>query len=101
MSRTLEIIKDYSGEQLVFHTRQDCSPILEANAIDRSGYQKDLSFGRKVASVPIDVRDAWIREGIDYRKIRKDPSMKKKFLAKLNSPEFKYFKTYSLEGHIG
>jgi hypothetical protein len=99
MSRKTDIIKDFSGEQLVIHQSQDCSGILKENRIDRNAGPQDLSFGRKIASVPIDVLDAWIKEGIDYRRINKDPSMRKKFYQKLNSREWSAFKTY--DGNIG
>lgn len=96
MSRKFEIIKDFNDERLIFHKQQDCSDILEANAIERNNAPQDLSFGRKIASVPIDVLDAWrLHEGIDYRKIKSDPEMKKRFFAKLNSREWNQFKTYS------
>lgn len=92
--RTLEIIKDFSGEKLVFKKRQQCSPILEANKTEISaGGSPDLKWRKKFASIPVDVLDKWIEEGVDYRKIQKDPTMRKKFLAKLNSNEFRAFRT--------
>jgi len=94
MSRSLEILKDYSNEGLVFKTSQDCSDIILKNKEDFNNVE-DLSFGRKFASIPIDVLDAWIKEGVDYRKIQKDPAMAKKFKAKLNSAEFKAFRVHS------
>lgn len=97
--KTTEIIKDYSGEKLVFKTAQDCSAIIQSNKLDQINPVADYRFGRKVASVPTAVLDAWIKEGIDYRRIGKDKEMKKKFFAKLNDPEFRYFKTTT--GHIG
>lgn len=97
--RSLEIIKDHQAEKLIFKQVQDCTAIIEHNKAEQIDPVKDLRFGRKVASVPIDVLDAWIKEGVDYRKIAKDPEMKKKFYAKLNSPEWRYFKT--TPGHIG
>jgi hypothetical protein len=94
MSRKLDILKDYNNESLIIHKSQDVAPTIAANRIDRNQGPDDLSFGRKIASVPIDILDAWIREGVDYRLISKDPEMKKKFYAKLNSREFSAFKTY-------
>jgi hypothetical protein len=94
MSRKTDILKDYNNESLVIHKQQDVAPVIAANRIDRNQGPQDLSFGRKIASVPVDVLDAWIREGVDYRRISKDPEMKKKFYAKLNSREFSAFKTY-------
>lgn len=94
MDRKLDIIKDVNDQRLIIRNQQDCGPIMKANRIDRNAGPQDLSFGRKVASIPIDVLDAWIKEGVDYRKIKKDPEMKKKFYAKLNSREWCAFKTY-------
>lgn len=99
MTRTIDIKKDYANNQLIIHKSQDVSDIIKGNLEDRNAGPNDLSFGRKVASVPLDVLDAWIKEGIDYRKIRKDPAMKKKFFEKLNSREWCAFKTYN--GIIG
>ena len=99
MSRTFEILKDHQAEKLIFKKSQDCTDIIESNKREQIDPVADLRMGRKVASVPIDVLDAWIKEGVDYRKIQKDPAMRKKFFAKLNSPEWRYFKT--TVGHIG
>jgi len=97
MSRRLNIIKDHTNEQLVFHKQQDCSGIVKANHEDRASGPKDLSFGRKIASVPLDVLDAWKREGIDYTMIQHDIEQRRRFYAKLN--EYKKFLTY--DGGIG
>ena len=96
MDRKLDIIKDVDNERLIFKKSQDCAPILEANREDRNNPVQDLSFGRKFASVPIDVLDAWIlHEGLDYRRIGKDPEMRKRFMAKLNSRDWSGFKTHT------
>jgi hypothetical protein len=96
MDRTLEIIKDYSNNQLVFKKSQDVGHIIEANRAEQNDPIADLSFGRKFASVPIDVLDAWIlHDGIDYRKIKKDPEMRKRFFAKLNSRDWCGFKVHT------
>lgn len=101
MSRKFEILKDYSGEQLVFKTSQEVGGILDANGKEFNESKQDDNgvMGRKVASVPIDVLDQWIKEGIDYRKIKTDPEMRVKFFRRLNSPEWRKLKTYN--GHIG
>lgn len=91
--KPLHVIPDFANEQLILHKSTDVQPMLDANKIDRDAGNNDLSFGRKIASVPTDVLDMWIREGVDYRLIRKDPAMKKKFFAKLNSREWCGFKT--------
>jgi len=96
--RNMDIIKDYNNERLVFHKQQDCGEILKANRAEQNTAigSNDLGFGRKYASVPIDVLDAWIlHEGIDYRLIGKDPAMKKRFFEKLNSRDWCGFKTHT------
>lgn len=99
MTRKIDIKKDYANNGLIIHKSQDVSGILQENRQDRNAGPQDLSFGRKIASVPLDVLDAWIKEGVDYRRIAKDPEMRKKFYAKLNSREWSAFKTY--DGGIG
>ena len=99
MTRKIDIKKDYANNGLIIHKSQDVSGILQENRQDRNAGPQDLSFGRKIASVPLDVLDAWIKEGVDYRRIKKDPEMRKKFYAKLNSREWSAFKTY--DGGIG
>ena len=99
MDKKLNIIKDVVENKLVFHTAQEVGNTIDNNRIDRNAGPQDLSFGRKIASIPTAVLDAWIQEGIDYRLIKKDPEMRKKFYQKLNSREFSAFKTY--DGGIG
>ena len=99
MDKPLHVLKDEADKKLIFHKSTDLAPILEANRQDRNSGPQDLSFGRKIASVPTDVLDLWIREGVDYRLIGRDPAMRKKFYEKLNSAEWCGFKTYS--GGIG
>ena len=92
-----EIIKDFSGNQIVITRSQPVGEILEENMreYNDTANQQDMGFGRKVASVPQDVLDQWILEGVDYRLVNRDPEMAKKFKAKLNSPEFRYFRTHN------
>jgi hypothetical protein len=92
--RNIDLIKDHSNNALVIKTSQDCSDVIDQNKDDFNNLE-DLSFGRKFASIPIDVLDAWIKEGVDYRRIQKDPAMAKKFQMKLNSPEFRAFRVHS------
>jgi hypothetical protein len=94
--RKTDIIKDYTNNQLVFRNSQQVGGILDQNRIDRNIGPQDTSFGRRFASVPIAVLDAWIQEGVDYRLIQVDLDMRKRFYAKLR--EFNQFLTY--EGGI-
>ena len=94
-----EIIKNYSEGGLLFRTTDDIGDMLAHNKRELNDPQKDLRMRRKVASVPTVILDAWIKEGIDYRLIQKDPEMRKKFFAKLNDPDNRFFKTHP--GRIG
>jgi hypothetical protein len=100
MDRKIELIKDYNNEAIVVKKSQDCSNILLNNRLDRrDGTDTPGGFGRKIASVDIDILDAWrLHEGIDYRKIHDDPEMKKRFYAKLNSRDWSQLNTY--DGNI-
>ena len=95
--RRIEIQKDFSGNRLVFKNTQSVGGIIDDCRREQNDGPKDLSFGRKIASVPLAVLDHWIAEGVDYRMIKHDIEMRKKFYAKLN--EYSKFKTYS--GGIG
>lgn len=98
MSRSLRILKDQQDEALVFHSSQECGDILDANTRDRNDGPKDQQIlGRKIASVPLTVLDAWKAEGIDYMKIAHDIEQRKAFYRKLR--EYKKFLTY--DGGIG
>lgn len=95
--RTIEILKDHNEQKLIFKNSQDVGGILEDNQREQIDGPVDLSFGRKIASVPVAMLDAWIMEGIDYRRIQYDLEHRKKFYAKLR--EWSKLKTYS--GGIG
>lgn len=92
-----DIIKDYAGEGLIIRRTQELSNILERNKqeFNETGNLPDLSFGRKVASVPMVVLEQWMAEGIDYRKAGSDPETAKRLKRKLNSPEFRAFRTHN------
>lgn len=86
------LIQQQDG-QIIVHRSQDVAPLLKANKVEANNPTSSLRIGRKFASVPIEVLHAWIEEGIDYRKLNQDPSMMKKFKAKMNDPEWKALRT--------
>jgi hypothetical protein len=95
-ARGMDLHKDFKNEKLVFHKSQDVAPIIKANREESLNPVADLSFGRKFASVPIDVLDAWIKhDGLDYRTINKDPEMRKRFFERLNSRDWSGFKVHN------
>ena len=90
-----EIFKDQLGQGLHIRRSQDATPILEANKQAQIYGQNDLKFGRKFASVPTVILEKWMEEGIDYRKINHCEKTRKAFMAKMNSPEFRAFRTHT------
>lgn len=53
--------------------------------------RKDVSL-RHVAEIPCLVVEQWMKEGINI--FSPDPDMQKKFRQKLNSPEYRYLRTF-------
>lgn len=92
-------IKANNGELTVYR-EQDVEPVLNANraALNEvtswrpfgSG-RKDVSI-RKVADIPNIVVEQWLKEGLNI--FSPDPDMQKKFRQKLNSPEWRYLRTF-------
>ena len=79
-------------------TYQDVQSIIDSNKLNLNNYGDKLTFGKAsamgtdngvtVASIPINVWEAWCKEtGND---IRKDPKLLAKYL---NDPDNKYFRT--------
>ena len=90
------IRKDYLGNGLHIRRSQDVGDVLNANKeLQVHGQAKDLRFGRKFAAVPQIVLEQWAKEGIDYRKINKCEKTKRAFMAKLDSNEFRAFRTHT------
>lgn len=91
--------------KLVVKRTQDTTPYLEANqreyneAPDWRPYasgKKDKCM-RKVASIPMIVIEAWMKEGVNI--FDPSPEMQKKIAAKLNSNEYRYLRTFP--GRVG
>lgn len=98
------VIKAEQGKLVVRRT-QDTTGYLEANKAEfneapswrpyASG-KKDRPM-RKVASIPLIVAEAWMKEGINI--FDPSPEMQKKVAAKLNSNEYAHLRTYP--GRVG
>ena len=93
------------GGKLVIRRTQDTTGYLEQNRREfneapswrpyASG-KTDLSM-RKVASIPMIVVEAWMKEGVNI--LDPSPEMQKKVAEKLNSNEYAYLRTYP--GRVG
>lgn len=75
---------------------QDVSGILESNrAMHNDSEQNSKSAFRRVANIPNSVIEQWMKEGINFFDMGKDPDVRKAVLRKLNSPEWKYLRTHN------
>lgn len=90
---------------LVVQRTQDTTAYLEANRAEMNeapswrpyaSGKKDRAL-RKVASVPLIVVEAWMKEGINI--FDPSPEMQKKVAGKLNSNEYAHLRTYP--GRVG
>ena len=94
MDKKTEIFKGTDG--LHIRRSQDATHIRAANKEAQvHGQEKDMKFARRFASIPEIILEKWMEEGIDYRRINKDPVTRKRFMEKLNSPEFRAFRTHT------
>jgi len=95
MTKQTQIFKDLQNNGLHIRRTQDATPILEGNKESQIEGQDSLRWGKRFASVPEVILEKWIDEGIDYREINKCEKTKKAFYAKLQDPEFRYFRTHT------
>jgi hypothetical protein len=98
------VIKAEQGKLVVRRT-QDTTGYLEQNKAEMNeapswrpyaSARKDNAL-RKVASIPMIVVEAWMKEGVNI--FDPSPEMQKKVAAKLNSNEYAYLRTYP--GRVG
>lgn len=86
----------YDPETDTLHVKreQDDTPILDYNkavANEKSDWRR---WGKEMvhfARIPNLVIEKWLKEGLDITK--KDPETRKRLLAKLNDPEYRYLRT--------
>lgn len=92
-------IKAQDGKVGIYR-EQEVDGILDAVKAERnevtswrpySSGRKDVSM-RHVAEIPNLVAEQWLKEGINI--FSPDPDMQKKFRQKLNSPEYRYLRTF-------
>jgi hypothetical protein len=90
------IVKNSDGT-LSLGTTQDVSEILKQNKFeaDNNVNRKNTdTFGRKVASIPLNVVNAWCKEwGVTYEQFLYDPEVKVKMFARLRDPEYQLLRT--------
>lgn len=92
------IIKNSDGS-LSIGTTQDVSKILERNKVEANNNLNRTSsdtFGRKVASIPTSIVDAWCKEwGISFVEFTTDPMVKVKIFKRLSDPAYSKLRTDS------
>jgi hypothetical protein len=94
------VIKAEQGKLVVRRT-QDTTGYLEANKAEMNEAPSWRPYAntslRRVASIPMIVVEAWMKEGVNI--FDPSPEMQKKIAAKLNSNEFAHLRTYP--GRVG
>jgi hypothetical protein len=80
-------------------TSQDVQGILDQNETEyNNNYNRTTrdTFGRKVASVPINIVNQWCKEfNCTLHQLMNDPMLKVKMYAKLRDPAYKKLRTDS------
>lgn len=92
------IVKNSDGS-LSIGTTQDVSNILARNKLEADNNlnrtNKD-TFGRKIASIPTSIVDAWCKEwGITFVEFTTDPMVKVKIFQRLSDPAYSLLRTDS------
>ena len=79
---------------LTIENVQDVEPILEDNIAEANdnGFRPFAPNMRKVASIPMIFVQKWRDEGLDLARLH-EPEMWRLFQAKINSPDYRKFKT--------
>lgn len=94
------VMKAEQGKLVVLRT-QDTTGYLEQNKAlmnDAPSWRPYANTSmRKVASIPMIVVEAWMKEGVNI--FDPSPEMQKKIAQKLNSNEYEYLRTYP--GRVG
>ena len=80
---------------MTIERKQDVEGILKSNQEDQSVDQNPHAFGRRVASIPNIVIEQWMKEGLNIFDMHKDPSVRRKIMMKLNSPEWRHLRTHN------
>ena len=93
---TQHVIKNSDGT-ISIGTTQDVSAILTQNKIEADNNlnrkNKD-TFGRKVATIPNNLVNAWIKEwGITYEQFLHDPMVRVKMFERLRDPAYSKLRT--------
>ena len=91
--RKTEMAFDDSSDAFVIQTKEDATPVLDANKRKYNDYGDKLTPGKRgewhhAASIPATIWEKWIQE--TNGEIQKDPKLLARYL---NDPDNKYFKT--------
>tara|TARA_A100000172_G_scaffold7502_1_gene4126 strand:+ start:124 stop:447 length:324 start_codon:yes stop_codon:yes gene_type:complete len=81
---------DEAEDKSTVYQEQDVEPILRANKIEMNHIDQSGNFMKHVACIPRIVIEQWRKEGLNFF----DPNDWKKIQQKLNSNEFRYFRTW-------
>ena len=88
-----------SDGSITFGTTQDVEDILSSNQKEYN-YNTNRSlkdtFGRKVATIPLNILNAWCKEwGITFHQLSTDPTYKAKMMSRLRDRDYMKLRTDS------
>lgn len=90
------VVKNKDGT-ISIGTTQDVSSILEQNvyeATNNINKQNKDTFGRKVASIPLNMINAWCKEwNCSMQQLMNDPELKAKMMARLRDRDYLKLRT--------
>lgn len=77
--------------------KQNIEDIVKTNRkyFNESSRKNELSFGRRVASVPNVIIEKWMKMGINFFDYGRDPDVTKAVNKMLNSPEYSWLRTHN------
>lgn len=90
------VVKNKDGSVSI-GTTQDVSSILEQNVYEANNNinkQNKDTFGRKVASIPLNMINAWCKEwNCSMQQLMNDPELKAKMMARLRDRDYLKLRT--------
>jgi hypothetical protein len=94
MSKVKTEFYGHGDDGVTIRRVQDVEGHIKSNLEDQAKGGNDLSFGRRVASIPNVIIEKWMKEeGLNIFDMHKDPAIRRAVFRKLNDPEWRYLRT--------
>lgn len=91
------IFHQHNDGSFTIERKQDLDDIVKVNrkSFNDSSRKGDLSFGRRVASIPNVIVEKWLKENINLFDYGIDPDVTREINKRLNSPEYRWMRTHN------